>query len=49
VWYRILLHKSEFSNFQNYNFNEIVFFRVQLTLNAPRSMSIMIDDFGVYE
>ena len=49
VWYRILLHKSEFSNFQNYNFNEIVSFRVQLTLNAPRSMSIMIDDFGVYE
>ena len=49
VWYRLLIHKSEFSNFQTYNFNQIWQFRVQLRLTTNRTMSIMIDDFGVYE
>jgi hypothetical protein len=49
VWYRLLIHKSEFTNFQTYNFSQIWQFRVELSLNSNQTMSIMIDDFGVYE
>jgi hypothetical protein len=49
VWYRLLIHKSEFTNFQSYNFSQIWQFRLQLSLTANQTMSIMIDDFGVYE
>jgi hypothetical protein len=49
VWYRILLHKSEFSNYQNFNFSTIYQFTIALSLTSNRTMSIMIDDFGAYE
>ena len=49
IWYRILLHKSEFSNYQSFNFSTIYAFYVQLTLTANRTTSMMIDDLGVYE
>jgi hypothetical protein len=49
TWYRVLLHKSEFSNYQSFDWSQVSAFFIALTFNANLSISLIIDDLGAYE
>jgi hypothetical protein len=49
TWNRVLLHKSEFSNYQSFDWSQVSAFFIALTFNATLSISLVIDDLGAYE
>jgi hypothetical protein len=49
VWYRILLHKSEFSNYLSFDFSQVTDFFVALAFNSNQNVTLNFDDLGVYE
>ena len=49
TWYRVLLHKSEFSNYQSFDWSQVSSFFIALNFNANLSISLILDDLGAYE
>ena len=49
TWYRILIHKSEFSNCLSFDFSQVTDFFIALVFNANLSISLIVDDLGAYE
>jgi hypothetical protein len=49
VWYRILIHKSEFSNYLTFDFSQVTDFFVALAFNSNQNVTMNVDDLGVYE
>ena len=45
TWYRVLLHKSEFSNYQSFDWSQISAFFIALTFNANLSISLIVGRF----
>ena len=49
TWYRILIHKSEFSNYLSFDFSQVTDFFVALSFNSNLNITVNIDDLGGYE
>jgi hypothetical protein len=49
TWYRVILHKSEFGNYQSFDWSQVSAFFIALTFNANLSISLILDDLGAYE